>query len=163
MLAARVWGRVPRCPGGDGCPLPAAVRRGGPGRRPHRHDWRLPARGRGQERPAYATPPAGARWVNRVTSNKGKKFEILGFIVRATAKVISRPRFCGFTWRNGDSNLGPPGCRSRALPLSYIPVCLIRGKVYCTVSCLLHFYEQWHEFKILRFGASRRIEKQADK
>ena len=29
--------------------------------------------------------------------------------------------FRGFTLRVGYSNLGPPGCRSRALPLSYIP------------------------------------------
>ena len=46
---------------------------------------------------------------------------ILRFIVRATTKVISRPRFRGYTWRDGDSNLGTPGCRSPALPLSYIP------------------------------------------
>ena len=46
---------------------------------------------------------------------------MLGFIVRATTKVISRPRFRGFTWRDRDSNLGPPDYRSWALPLSYIP------------------------------------------
>ena len=36
-----------------------------------------------------------------------KKNEILGFIVRATTKVISRPRFRSFTWRDRESNLGP--------------------------------------------------------
>ena len=47
--------------------------------------------------------------------------KILGFIIRATTKVISRPCFCGLTWRDGDLNLEPPGCRSCTLPLSYIP------------------------------------------
>ena len=40
-----------------------------------------------------------------------EKNQILGFIIRATTKVISRPRLRGFTWRDGDSNLGPPGYR----------------------------------------------------
>ena len=50
-----------------------------------------------------------------------KKHIFLEFIVWASTKVISRPRFRSFTWRVGDTNLGPPGCSSRALPLSYIP------------------------------------------
>ena len=43
------------------------------------------------------------------------------FIVRATSKVISKPRSRGYTWRDEDLNLAPPGCRSRALSQSYIP------------------------------------------
>lgn len=44
----------------------------------------------------------------------------MGFMVRATTKVMSRPRFRGVTCWVRDSNLGPPECSSRAFPLSYI-------------------------------------------
>ena len=39
------------------------------------------------------------------TKKQASKNQILGFIVRATTNVISRPRLRGFTWRVGDSNL----------------------------------------------------------
>ena len=52
---------------------------------------------------------------------KTKKSEVFRFIVRATTKVISRSRFHGFTWWDEDLNLGPPGYRSCALTLRYIP------------------------------------------
>ena len=51
-----------------------------------------------------------------------KKMELLGVvIVRPTAKVIPRLRIRSYAWQDGESNLGPPGCRSRALPPSSIP------------------------------------------
>ena len=49
-----------------------------------------------------------------------KTHTFLEFIVRAISiKVKSRPRLRCFIWRVRDSKLGPPDCRSRALPLSY--------------------------------------------
>ena len=67
------------------------------------------------------------------------KKEMLGFLVRATTKVISRSRFRGYTWRNGDTNLGPPGCRPHALPLRYKPVRLILRGQYNNKSVHLFF------------------------
>ena len=47
----------------------------------------------------------------------------------ATAKVISRPRFRDITWQDGESILGPPSCRSRALLQRYIPQFFFLGNL----------------------------------